>query len=53
MKLQEKMFAMVQAWQASGMTQREFLYDKSIFIFKILEIANTKKTLHPRFKSKH
>ena len=30
MKLQEKMFALVQAWQASGMTQREFLSDKSI-----------------------
>lgn len=34
MKLQEKMFALVQAWQSSGMTQREFLCDKSIGLSK-------------------
>jgi len=34
MKLQEKMFAMVQAWQKSGMTRPEFLSGKSISLSK-------------------
>jgi hypothetical protein len=34
MKLQEKMFALVQAWQESGMVRQEFLSDKTISLSK-------------------
>ena len=30
MKLQEKMFALVEAWQESGQTKREFLSNQDI-----------------------
>lgn len=34
MKLQEKMFALVQAWQESGIIRQEFLSDKAISLSK-------------------
>lgn len=49
MKLQEKMFAMVEAWHKSGMTRQEFLTGKSVGLPKFDYWVNKyRKSLRPQ-----
>lgn len=52
MKLQEKMFAIVQAWQESEMTKVEYLSDKAIglpkFDYWLYKYRNLPNGTHPQ-----
>jgi hypothetical protein len=51
MKLQEKMFAMVESWEASGMKKVKFLSDKSIGLSKFDYWLNKYRNQHKKNQS--